>query len=144
MLSQKHRRVCVSSHETLGLAEERYCASEGSAILSQKCCKAKEVIIFSKLITSLKNNKNLLHLLSDLHPFSHSLESPRRGLCLRKGENVYKMVANELFNMKKKGHTSPFLYLISCLQQDKSILLLLHPATMEVAVYNFFFRPSVR
>lgn len=45
-------------------------------------------------------------------PFSHSLESPRRGLCLRMGENVSKMVSNELFNIKKKKK-SAHLRLIS-------------------------------
>lgn len=57
------------------------------------------MIIFSVLINSLMNSKELLHLLSDLLPFSHSLESPRRSLCLRMGENVSEVVANELFHM---------------------------------------------
>ena len=101
------------------------------------------MVMFSRLITSLRNNRSLLHLLSDLLSFSHSLESPGRGLCLRMGENVSKMVANELSNIYKK--MGEHLHLISsvCSKISPS-LSCQRPATMEVTLHHFFFCPFAR
>lgn len=86
------------SHGTPGPAGQWSCASEGTDGPRDAGIQREGGVMFPKLLPSLKNNKKLPVLFSDL-PFSHSLENPRRDL-VGMGGNCSKVMANKPFNVE--------------------------------------------